>query len=41
MEDSRREIKVYNQIITIDKIIEISDYLKGIVKHYNDLARGR
>lgn len=38
MEDSRREIIVYNQIITIDKIIEISDYLKGIVKHYNDLA---
>ena len=38
MEDSRREIKVYNQIISVEKIIEISDYLKGIVKHYNDLA---
>ena len=37
--DNRNELKITGQIITIDKILEVSDYMQSIVKRYNDLIQ--
>lgn len=37
--DNISKLKISGQIITIDKILEVSDYMQNIVKHYNDLIK--
>ena len=37
--DNISNLKITGQIITIDKILEASDYMQNIVKHYNDLIK--